>query len=229
LSSLTTFVTEESVNRVDPTYLVFDDVVKKVKKATNNDNNTSFIPGSNADALAAFSPYTVSMQTSDALVATLAMACLRLNSTRVKDLQLMQIVFARVYFFNHAKLLPFPILCKNSIIDLSPQAKVHLHGRRLLDLLGPSQEAFIRFVVLVDCMRYHGVILRNFANTDAFSDPDDNERHSSNSWLTTKAQRILPFPTLNPPFPISSRVTIPKTLLYIQQSRKKCWRNAIMW
>ena len=52
---------------------------------------------------------------------------------------------------------------------------VHLHGRRLLDLLGPSQEAFIRFVVLVDCMRYHGVILRNLANTDGISDPDDNE------------------------------------------------------
>ena len=78
------------MNRVDPTFLVFNDVVKK---ATNNDNNTSFIPSSNADALDAFSPYTVPMQTGDALVATLAMACLHLNSTRVKDSHLMQIVF----------------------------------------------------------------------------------------------------------------------------------------
>ena len=72
--------------------------------------------------------------------------------------------------------MPFPILCKNSITDLSPQAKGYLHGRHILDLLSPSQEAFIRFVVLVDLMRYHGVILRNYSNAaHGFSDPDDNK------------------------------------------------------
>jgi hypothetical protein len=31
----------------------------------------------------------------------------------------------------------------------------YLHGKRLMELLGPSEEAFIRFVILADLMRYH--------------------------------------------------------------------------
>ena len=31
----------------------------------------------------------------------------------------------------------------------------YLHGKRLMDLMSPSEEAFIRFVILVDLMRYH--------------------------------------------------------------------------
>ena len=146
-----------------------------MKKARNDDDNETSSISVSPDVRDDFLPYTTSTQTGKALVATLAIACLRLNSTRVVDLQLMQIVFARVYFFNRAKLMPLPILCKNSITDLSPQAKGYLHGRRILDLLSPSQEAFIRFVVLVDLMRYHGVILRNYSNAaHGFSDPDDN-------------------------------------------------------
>jgi hypothetical protein len=71
----------------------------------------------------------------------------------------MQIVFANVYFFNCAKLVPFPIFCKNRSTDLSPQAKSHLHGKCLMDLLSPSVEAFIRFVLLVDLLRYHHLTL----------------------------------------------------------------------
>jgi hypothetical protein len=31
----------------------------------------------------------------------------------------------------------------------------HLHGKRLMDLSTPSEEAFIRFVVILDILRYH--------------------------------------------------------------------------
>jgi hypothetical protein len=159
------------VNRVDPTFLVFDDVVKK---AMNNDNNAPSILGNASVTDGDATLVSVSTQTGDAAVVTLATACLRLNCSQVKDVPLTHLLFARVYFFNRAKLMPFPIHLKNSSIDLSPQAKVHLHGRRLLDLMTPSQEAFIRFVVLVDCMRYHGLILRNFSNGEG-GDSDDKE------------------------------------------------------
>jgi hypothetical protein len=35
------------------------------------------------------------------------------------------------------------------------KAMAHLHGKRLMDLLTPCKEAFIRFVVLLDIMGYH--------------------------------------------------------------------------
>jgi hypothetical protein len=44
----------------------------------------------------------------------------------------------------------------------------HLHGKRLMDLLTQSEEAFIRFVILVDLMRYHyyslGVAVNKYQN-----------------------------------------------------------------
>ena len=61
------------MNRVDPTFLVFDDVVKK---AMNNDNNAPSILGNasvmDGDAMLV----AVSTQTGDATVVTLATACL---------------------------------------------------------------------------------------------------------------------------------------------------------
>jgi hypothetical protein len=94
-------------------------------------------------------------QKAEALLPILAIACLRLNSSSIADLHVMHILFARVHFFNRAKLLPFPIHRKNCIADLTPQAKSYLHGKYLQDLLSPSQEAFVRFVTLLDLMRYH--------------------------------------------------------------------------
>jgi hypothetical protein len=44
----------------------------------------------------------------------------------------------------------------------------HLHGKRLMDLLTQSEEAFICFLILVDLMRYHyhslGVALNKYQN-----------------------------------------------------------------
>jgi hypothetical protein len=65
-------------------------------------------------------------------------------------------IFAAAYFFNRAKLLPFPIQSgRNKRGNMTPKAMAYLHGKRLMDLLTPCEEAFIRFVVLLDIMRYH--------------------------------------------------------------------------
>jgi hypothetical protein len=68
-------------------------------------------------------------QMAEGFLPKLTIACLHLNSSSIVDLHSMQTVFAHVYLFNHAKVLPFPILRKNSILDLTPQAKSYLHGK----------------------------------------------------------------------------------------------------
>jgi hypothetical protein len=38
---------------------------------------------------------------------------------------------------------------------MTPKAMSYLHGKLLMDLVTPCEEAFIRFVVLLDIMLYH--------------------------------------------------------------------------
>jgi hypothetical protein len=38
---------------------------------------------------------------------------------------------------------------------MTPKAMAYLHGKHLMDILTPCEEAFIWFVVLLDSMRYH--------------------------------------------------------------------------
>jgi len=141
-------------NQVDPTYPLFDDTVKLPDNKTLPIVDESQLPNNGFTYASVFDLYD-GRQTAEALLPTIAISCLRLNSTSVMDRFQMQTVFSRVYFFNRAKLLPFPILRKNGSPDLTPQAKSYLNGKRLMDLLSPSVEAFVRFVLLVDLMRYH--------------------------------------------------------------------------
>jgi hypothetical protein len=69
---------------------------------------------------------------------------------------LLQTVFGVIYFFNHAKHMSLPVHTRSTWHNyFSPKAMTHLHGKHLMDLLSPSEEAFIRFVILVDLMHYH--------------------------------------------------------------------------
>jgi hypothetical protein len=78
------------------------------------------------------------------------------SSTCSVDKHLLQTVFGTIYFFNRAKLMSIPIHTRSSRRNyFSPKAMSHLDGNRLMDLMSPSEEAFIRFVILVDLMRYH--------------------------------------------------------------------------
>jgi hypothetical protein len=65
-------------------------------------------------------------------------------------------IFAAVYFFNPAKILPFSIQSsRNKQGHMTTKAMAHLHRKRLMDLLTPCKEVFIWFVVLLDIMHYH--------------------------------------------------------------------------
>ena len=92
----------------------------------------------------------------EALLPILAIACLHLNSSSGRvNKHIMQSVFACALFFNCAKLVPFSIHSRVTRSDFTPKAMAFLHGKRIMDVLTPSEEAFVRFVILVDLMRYH--------------------------------------------------------------------------
>jgi hypothetical protein len=92
-----------------------------------------------------------------ALLPILAISCLLLNSSTCSvEKHLLQTLFGVIYFFNHAKHMSLPVHTRSTRHNyFSPKAMTHLYGKCLMDLLSPSEEAFIRFVILVDLMRYH--------------------------------------------------------------------------
>jgi hypothetical protein len=100
----------------------------------------------------------------EALLPILLVSCLRLNSSSFvvhQHKSILAPIFATAYFFNHAKLLPFPIQSgKNKRGNMTPKKTMaHLHGKCLMGLLTPCEEAFLWFVVLLDIMRYHSYSL----------------------------------------------------------------------
>jgi hypothetical protein len=145
--------------RVDPTFSVFDETVKEVPNKMYR-HVESFLEsarnGSHRHSLNCLSDLEAPCEKVEALLPVLAIACLRLNlsSGRV-DKHIMQSVFACALFFNRAKLVPFSIHSRVTRSDFTPKAMAFLHGKRIMDVLTTSEEAFVRFVILVDLMRYH--------------------------------------------------------------------------
>lgn len=101
----------------------------------------------------------VPREKAEALLPVLVISCLRLNSSSDAldhNQYILQPLFATVYFFNRAKLMPFPIhLTRTKRSELTPKAMAHLHGKSLMEILTPSEESFVRFVVLLEIFRYH--------------------------------------------------------------------------
>jgi hypothetical protein len=52
--------------------------------------------------------------------------------------------------------MPFSItISRMKRSELTTKAMAHLHGKRLMDLLTPSEESFVRFLVILEIIRYH--------------------------------------------------------------------------
>jgi hypothetical protein len=136
------------------------------------------VPVNNSRPFLSFCDLTVPREKAEALLLILLVSCLRLNSVSSvvhEHKYILQPIFAAGYFFNRSKLLPFPILSgRTKRGDMTAKAMAHLHGKRLMDLLTPSEEAFIRFVVLLDIVRYHYESLLPALNKyhQLFSDDD---------------------------------------------------------
>jgi len=144
---------------VDPTFSVFDETVREVpnkmyRRVESGSN------GSHHHTINCLTDLVLPSEHVEALLPALAIACLRLNSSSGKvDKHILQSVFACALFFNCAKLVPFSIHSRVTKTDFTPKAMAFLHGKRIMDVLTPSEEAFVRFVILVDLMRYHYVSL----------------------------------------------------------------------
>jgi len=145
---------EEIFFRVDPTFSVLDETVRevpnkmyrRVEDLSNGSHRSSFH----------LSDLVSPCDKVEALLPVLAITCLRLNSSTGRvDKHIMQSVFACALFFNRAKLVPFSIHSRVSRSNLTPKAMAFLHGKRIMDMLTTSEETFVRFVILVDLMRYH--------------------------------------------------------------------------
>jgi hypothetical protein len=153
---------------VDPTFSALDETVKDLPNKAYSPVESSI--ANEGHFFRSFSDLTVPREKAEALLPILAIACLGLNSSKcLVNKHLLQTVFGTALFFNRTKLLNFPIYSRSSSHNyFTPQAMAHLHGKRLMDLLTQSEEAFIRFVILVDLMRYHyhslGVALNKYHN-----------------------------------------------------------------
>jgi hypothetical protein len=143
-------------SHVDPTFAALDVTVKDIPHKPYSP--VEFEPGlSDGCRLSSFSCLSNPRHKAEALLPILAISSLLLNSSTCSvDKHLLQTVFGAIYFYNRAKLLSIPIHTRATRRNyFSPEAMSHLQGKRLMDLMSPSEEAFIRFVILVDLMRYH--------------------------------------------------------------------------
>jgi hypothetical protein len=149
----------------DSSFGVFEEMVKKDvdKDCSHVSLNDECNPVNDDVPFCSFSEMIYPREKAEALLPILLVSCLLLNSGSSvvhENKSMLQPIFAAAYFFNRSKFLPFPIQSgRNKRCNMTPKAMAHLHGKRLMDLLTPCEEAFIWFVVLLDIIRYHSYSL----------------------------------------------------------------------
>ena len=89
----------------------------------------------------------------EALFAIFVTSCLNLSSSPYQHV--LQDVFGRLVFHARMSVCGFVITHKGSASNLTDAAASYLHGRALKNLMGVPEEAFIRFVIITDFLRYH--------------------------------------------------------------------------
>lgn len=97
----------------------------------------------------------------EALIPILVASCLQLSTSDHKHA--IQDVFGRMVFHARSSLCGFHVTRKGSPSSLTAEATSHLHGHSLSSLIGSSEEAFIRFVIITDFLRYHFATVSDLA------------------------------------------------------------------
>jgi hypothetical protein len=97
----------------------------------------------------------------EALLVIIVSSCLNLTASAYN--RLIQDIFARLVFHGRASVCPFVVTRKGDQSQLSTDAAAHLHGRSLSTLMGVPEEAFVRFVVVTDFLRYHFDVINALA------------------------------------------------------------------
>jgi hypothetical protein len=89
----------------------------------------------------------------EALFPIIVASCLNLSSSTYKHV--LQDIFGRLVFHARTSVCGFVVTRKGSASDLTNKVASYLHGRFLKNLMGVPEEAFIRFVIITDFLRYH--------------------------------------------------------------------------
>jgi hypothetical protein len=97
----------------------------------------------------------------EALIPILVSSCLHLPTSDYKHA--IQDVFGRMVFHARSSLCGYHVTRKGSPSSLTVEATSHLHGRSLSSFIGSSEEAFIRFVIITDFLRYHFATVSDLA------------------------------------------------------------------
>jgi hypothetical protein len=98
----------------------------------------------------------------EALIPILVACSLSLASSPYKHI--VQDIFGRLVFQNRSSYCGFFVTQKGSVSLLTPQAMSYLNGRSLMNLMGVPEEAFIRFVIITDFLRYHFHMVSSLSN-----------------------------------------------------------------
>lgn len=97
----------------------------------------------------------------EALIAIIVASCLNLVASPYKNI--IQDVFGRLVFHARTSLCRFVVNRKGKPSELTHEAASYLHGRHLSNLMGVPEEAFVRFVIITDFLRYHFDAIGNFS------------------------------------------------------------------
>jgi hypothetical protein len=113
-------------------------------------------------------------QKAEAPIPIIVLAFAGFNSSNSGFKFVVQDMVGWLLFYDCTKFLNFTIKQTNSAINLTHEAKNYLHGHYVKDMVGPCEEAFLKFTAMMEMMRYHcdDLIFLSTKYSPLFS-PDD--------------------------------------------------------
>lgn len=117
----------------------------------------------------------------ESLIPILLASCLHLPSSPYKHA--FQDIFGRLVFHARSSFCGFHVTRKGSSSDLTAEAKVYLNGRSLSSLMGASEEAFIRFLIITDFVKHHFCSIGNLLSKYDYLFHDKEKLNELNSLL----------------------------------------------
>ena len=142
---------EDLFKRLNPGFPIFDLIFFSDFSVNNDEVPIALLKGVDGDYLS-YSDLP-SHAKAEAPMPILVASCLSLSSLPYKHV--LQDIFGRLVFQNRSALCGFFVTQKDSVSILTPQATSYLHGCSLMNLMGVPEEAFIRFMIITNFLRYH--------------------------------------------------------------------------
>jgi hypothetical protein len=117
----------------------------------------------------------------ESLIPILLASCLHLPSSPYKHA--FQDIFGRLVFYARSSLCGFHVTHKESSSELTAEAKLYLNGCLLSSLMGASEEAFVRFLIITDFVKHHLCSICNLLSKYDYLLPDKEIHNQLNSLL----------------------------------------------